>query len=90
MSINYQACLILGLPTKELIDNGYEHYESEDIRLISPSYDGDIELVGIAVRSVEDFYMCVENLNDEVNEAKRKFKEETGLEGKLYLTTYSY
>lgn len=90
MSISYDAVLVFGLPYSE-IENAEELTDDSILDLIWPYYDASpiYCLAGITVLK-SDLYDLVDipSISKEVEIAAIKFKEITGLDGKLYLSSF--
>lgn len=99
MGIDTSACLIWGVEANELEydeevwDDLYEYVEGMGLDRASPYYDSDIyeNIIGIPLG-----YACTygareidaEGLPEAISNAASRFKELTGLEGRLYLSPH--
>lgn len=96
MGVEYSARIVVGLPHDELEDflEGTEDPYGLGLDMVSPYFDADYAecLFGVIVQSCNDYSCYVELdinlLMHNIYEAQRKFKEITGREGCLYLSTY--
>jgi hypothetical protein len=93
MSVEYNAAIVVGAAWEDInedaIDNIDELVESGDLHDFPPFYDGYREgLFGLYIVNSPDYGYCeMEYTAQDVGAAKQKFKELTGIEGKVYLTT---
>ncbi len=95
MGVEYSARIVVGLPHEELEEFLQDMEDPYDLGLyiVSPYYDADYCdcLFGVLVQSCNDYSYVQLNTNKlmlDTDEAQRKFKEITGKEGRLYLSTY--
>lgn len=97
MGIDVGASIVAGLPKKDLEhlvaeDQDFDDwYDREGLDRISPYYDaGDHDCIfGVCVVNVDYTYMELgekEEFSKDVKNAFEKFKEITGMDGKLYLS----
>jgi len=95
MGVEYSARIIVGLPQGELeeflecVEDPYD----VGLYMVSPYFDADYCdcLFGVIVQSCGDYGYVELNTNTlmhNTSEAWRKFKEITGKDGRLYLSTY--
>jgi hypothetical protein len=88
MSIQYSAKIMVGLPRDEIENEDV----IDDLVQAAPYYDGgDEAIVGICVVN-SGCYQAKEFTLDQatIDAAKANFKEQTGQDGKLYLTPNGY
>lgn len=99
MSIEYSAVLLVGLPCDEIhLDEDSEEYEdivdlleTNNSQVFSCSYDSGNDVGGFVIKESPDYWFSeieLETLSDKIEDAKKKFFDLTGQEGKLILTTY--
>ena len=99
MSTNYSAVLLIGLPCDEIhLDEDSEEYkdivdllETNNAQVFSCSYDSGNDVGGFVIKESPDYWFSeieLETLSDKIEDAKKKFFDLTGQEGKLILTTY--
>ena len=99
MSIEYSAVLLVGLPCDEIhLDEDSEEYEdivdlleTNNAQVFSCSYDSGNDVGGFVIKESPDYWFSeieLETLSDKIEDAKKKFFDLTGQEGKLILTTY--
>lgn len=99
MSTNYSAVLLMGLPCDEIhLDEDSEEYEdivdlleTNNAQVFSCSYDSGNDVGGFVIKESPDYWFSeieLETLSDKIEDAKKKFFDLTGQEGKLILTTY--
>ena len=94
MGIDIACSLMVGLPFLEVAEDGGEWWDKHEGELSRYSvwYDCPDKacLLGIGVLEPQDYsYEEVTNVNSllaQVEKAKEKFKDLTGLEGKVYIT----
>jgi len=92
MSVEYNAAIVVGAAWEDInedaIDNIDELVESGDLHDFPPYYDGCREgLFGLYIVNSPDYGYCdMEYTAEDVEAAKQRFKELTGIEGKVYLT----
>jgi hypothetical protein len=95
MGIDYQAALIFGLRRGDMnIDDDLnEKIANGDVDSCPPYYDGggdDGEVVGVLIKSSPVYGATdinVDEISTKVEAAAKRFKELTGLDGKLWLST---
>lgn len=98
MGVNYGAKLIYGLPSEEvpeLLDDSEGDYAfwKHEFNYVRPWYDSpnDLWIIGIVIEHSSDYSpkcLNLEELPAKLEEAKKKFFEVTGKEGKLYLSPH--
>lgn len=98
MSTDVSAVLIYGLPYDELgiVESGDEdvYYQLEEYDSAYPYFDAPFGegIFGVVVCGTRDFCSMklppIEQLTDSIEIAKRKFKEKSGKEGRLYLSPH--
>ena len=99
MSCEYSAVLLVGLPCDEIhLDEDSEEYEdivdlleTNNAQVFSCSYDSGKDVGGFVIKESPDYWFSeieLETLSDKIEDAKKKFFDLTGQEGKLILTTY--
>lgn len=90
MGVSYSAMIIVGLPRDEMGDVDEEIIEGMD--QCPPHYDGgDKAVIGYEVAGTPNYGRIELGLDvGEVAELKKQFKDETGLDAKLYLSTCGY
>ncbi len=99
MSCEYSAVLLVGLPCDEFYleedSEGYEDIidmlETNNAQVFSCSYDSGNDVGGFVIKKSPDYWFSeieLETLSDKIEDAKKKFFDLTGQEGKLILTTY--
>ena len=100
MSCEYSAVLLVGLSCDEIYleEDVEEEYgdttnllESNEAQVFSCSYDSGNDVGGFVIKESPDYWFSeidLETLSDKIEEAKKKFFDLTGQEGKLILTTY--
>lgn len=92
MCVYYNAAIVVGADWRDIdedaIDNIDELVENGDLHDFPPFYDGYREgLFGLYIVNSPDYSYCeVEYAAQDIDAAKQKFKELTGMEGKVYLT----
>lgn len=92
MSVEYNAAIVVGAAweyiNEDAVDNIDELVENGDLHDFPPFYDGYQEgLFGLYIVNSPDYSYCeVEYAAQDIDAAKQKFKELTGMEGKVYLT----
>ncbi len=92
MGVDYNAAIVVGADWRDIdeqdVDNIDELVENGDLHDFPPYYDGYQEgLFGLYIVNSPDYSYCeVEFTAQDVEGAKQKFKELTGMEGKVYLT----
>ena len=93
MSVEYNAAIVVGAAWEDInedaIDNIDELVENGDLHDFPSFYDGYREgLFGLYIVNSPDYGYCeMEYTAEDIEIAKQKFKELTGIEGKVYLTT---
>ena len=93
MGVSYNAAIVVGAAWEDVDGNSQEDIqelvESGDLHDFPPFYDGYREgLFGLYIVNSPDYSYCeVEYAAQDIEAAKQKFKELTGMEGKVYLTT---
>ncbi len=96
MGMSYWAEIVVGLPYEEVGKDLKEKVQEEefyqqDIEDKSPYYDGGGQgLFGITVKSSDDFSydeINFDKLTLKINEARYTFKQNIGIEPKVYITT---
>lgn len=97
MGINHAAFVGVGLEYGELIEGDQdwaEFYDWNVIQLVQPYYDAPYKYSYLAVPcfNVEDGTIEIdkERLDEAVQKAYLKFKDETGKDGKLIVSTNSW
>lgn len=96
MSVEYAAHLIVGLPYSEVVNvEGIDNMiDDGDIGYSSPYYDAPREdwIVGVRVMSSGDYTCKVvpPSFMRDSEAAYHKFKEMTGLEGRLHLSVHGW
>lgn len=99
MSCEYSAVLLVSLPCDEIhLDEDSEEYEdivdlleTNNAQVFSCSYDSGNDVGGFVIKESPDYWFSeieLETLSDKIEDAKKKFFDLTGQEGKLILTTY--
>ena len=98
MGIDTSAVLIWGVPYEELeydeeeYDDFYEYTEELGFDYASPYYDSDYEqrIYGVWVAWSRDYshFDITDEITLRIEEAKKAFKEKTGLEGRLYISPH--
>ena len=99
MSCEYSAVLVVGLPCDEIyLEEDSEEYEdivdfleSNGAQVFSCFYDSGNDVGGFVIKESPDYWFSgidLETLSDKIEDAKKKFFDLTGQEGKLILTTY--
>ena len=95
MGIEYSARIIVGLPHEELEDflEGMEDPYDLGLYVVSPYFDADYCdcLFGVVVQTCDDFSYVELNTKQlmlSTDQAHLMFKEITGKDGRLYLSTY--
>lgn len=92
MGIDYQASLVVGLPSDDLnIERGEDGNYDEDelLNLVPPYYDADEGIIGIEIITTRAYSykeVDVDKLISDIAEAKETFLKLTGVVGKLYLS----
>jgi hypothetical protein len=94
MGVSYCAVIVVGLPTEE-VDFDQEVAEDCGLDSFSPSYDAPWEdcLVGVPVVQTHDYnYKSIKpnDLRTNIEKAEIKFKKATGLDARVFLTTYGW
>lgn len=93
MSVEYNAAIVVGAAWEDInedaIDNIDELVENGDLHDFPPFYGGYREgLFGLYIVNSPDYSYCeMEYTAEDVEVAKQKFKELTGIDAKIYLTT---
>jgi hypothetical protein len=84
MGMSYSAALIVGLHRDQIEDEDV----IDELDMAAPYYDGgDEAIVGLFVERTGDYQAKEITLDQaKVDAAKAKFRDLTGLDGKLYLT----
>lgn len=97
MSICYEAMIVVGLPIKELDTASFDADEAESngLTIVSPYYDASYSdsLVGISIAAAGTYsweILDVDGMPAEIEKAKAKFKQATGLIARVFLTTYGW
>lgn len=90
MGIDYQGAVIVGLHVEDLINHEkYEEFVDGGLDQASPYYDGfDQAILGVFAEC-SDTYSASEitgSVDAKIRAAKDKFKEKTGLDGKVWIT----
>ena len=99
MSCEYSAVLLVGLPCDEIyLDEDSEEYEdiadlleTNNAQIFSCYYHSGNDVGGFVIKESPDYWFSeieLETLSDKIEDAKKKFFDLTGQEGKLLLTTY--
>ena len=97
MSCEYSAVLLVGLPTAEITYPADEYgdttnlLESNEAQVFSCYYDSGNDVGGFVIKRSPDYWFSeidLETLSDKIEEAKKKFFDLTGQEGKLILINY--
>ena len=92
MGIEYNAAIVVGAAWEDVDGNSQEDIqelvESGDLHDFPPFFDGYREgLFGLYIVNSPDYSYCeMEHTAEDVEVAKQKFKELTGIDGKIYLT----
>lgn len=91
MGIDVGCALVVGLPFYDVVESGDEYYEKYDFTLsrVSPLYDcpSDECLLGVPVAREDYTYREIKgDILQLVEDAKEKFKQITGKDGKLYVS----
>jgi len=93
MSVEYNAAIVVGADWRDINEEDAEKIDDliccGDLHDFPPFYDGCREgLFGLYIVNSPDYSYCeVEYTVQDIDAAKQKFKELTGMEGKVYLTT---
>ena len=95
MSIDYDAIIMVGLPAEEVCedyDSFYERWEDGGFDLVPCWYDAEFEnsSIGFIIKCVEYGSMDIGSFDEfkkDIDEAHKLFKDKTGKEGKVLLTT---
>lgn len=94
MGIDYSAAIFVGLHRSELEDHeNFEDFENGDLDQAPPFYDGgQAAIFGVSVVHSGDYSASeIEgSLDAKIQAAKDSFKETTGRDGKVYITTIGY
>lgn len=98
MGVQHLAVIGVGLPAPELCENPDDFEElygyHEHLQLISPWYDASYVYceAGIIIHRVEDgsIDLNLHTSHQAIQTALAKFKELTGVPGRLFLSTYGY
>jgi hypothetical protein len=91
MSVDYNAAIVVGAAWEDInedaIDNIDELVESGDLHDFPPFYDGYREgLFGLYIVNSPDYGYCeMEYTAQDIEVAKQRFKELTGIDAKIYL-----
>lgn len=92
MSVEYNAAIVVGAAWEDVDGNSQEDIqelvESGDLHDFPPYFDGYRDgLFGLYIVNAPDYSYCeTEYAEQDIDAAKQKFKELTGMEGKVYLT----
>lgn len=92
MGVDYNAAIVVGAAWEDVDGNSQEDIqelvENGDLHDFPPYYDGYREgLFGLYIVNSPDYSYCeMEYTAEDVEVAKQKFKELTGVDGKVYLT----
>ena len=94
MGISYYAAIVVGLRREEYSEDfDFEkHYDEYDLVEVTPYFDGggqDENVVGL-IYAKTDGYSAEELIinNEHIQELMKQFNKITGLEGRLYLSTW--
>lgn len=93
MGVDYQAVLVVGLNADEFNRDEDGYFDSNGVlEFFSTYYDGSHGIVGVpvAVSGVYDYREVSEYVAEDIALAREKFKEASGKEGKLYISTYGW
>jgi len=91
MGVDYNAAIVVGAAWEDInedaIDNIDELVESGDLHDFPPFYDGYREgLFGLYIVNSPDYGYCeMEYTAQDIEVAKQRFKELTGIDAKIYL-----
>jgi len=92
MGIYYAARLVVGLPASQ-VDIEVDSADGLGLDIISPYYDDpyDQSLIGIVVATSDDYSFQEIDMTavlEKISLARIKFARMTGLEGKVFISTY--
>ena len=90
MGIEYAAAIIVGLPVEDFpgMDNFYDWMEDNGLERCPPSYDADHGIVGLFYKRSTDYgYDALSWDQSKLEQLKEDFKEITGMEARVYLST---
>lgn len=93
MSIEFSAVIVVGLPFSE-IGLSVEECEYNDLHFVSGFADATYEesIVGLIAQNSGEFdfsYVDQTLLEEQIENCKENFKEITGVEPNVYLSTYA-
>lgn len=92
MGVEYAAAIVVGLPVSEFED--HDQIEQFGFEVVAPYYDGDAAgIAGIVTHCTSSYSRAkldVGSIAVAIDEAKKEFKEATGKDATVYLSTQGY
>lgn len=94
MGISYSAAMVVGLQKEELKDHeNFDDFMDGDLDAWPPYYDGGSDaILGVPVAQSDDYSASevTGSVDAKISAAKEAFKEMTGMDGKVWITTVGY
>lgn len=93
MGVDYNAAIVVGAEWRDIDEEDAEKIDDliccSDLQDFPPYFDGYREgLFGLYIVNSPDYGYCeMKYTAEDIEAAKQKFKELTGIEGNVYLTT---
>ena len=93
MGIDYRAVVVVGLPRDQFIE--VEHFlewaEDKGLDICPVSYDSGDGIVGLVYAKSPDYWYSEFTYDPQrVAEMKQEFKDSTGMEAKVYLSSMGW
>jgi hypothetical protein len=89
--------IVVGLPIEEIDPETFDPSDAEDkdLMVVSPYYDAPYSdsLVGVLIASAGSYSwepLDVDGMPAEIEKARALFKRATGLDARVFITTYGY